>query len=57
MILLIMHCLVVTIFYCVDNHVTVILLLTEFYYIVCVIHGKTACYSQIIAHEGTDYYE
>ena len=43
-----MHCLVVTIFYCVDNHYTslvVILLLlamvyNEFCYIICVIHSK-----------------
>ena len=38
--ILLMHCLVVTIFYCVDNHfVAILLLLTlvnnEFYYIIC----------------------
>ena len=45
-----MHCLVVTIFYCVDNHFTsfvaILLLLTmiynEFYYIICAIHGKNS---------------
>ena len=47
--ILLMHCLVVTIFYCVDNHFTsfiAILLLTivynEFYYIICAIHGKNS---------------
>ena len=47
-----MHCLVVTIFYCVDKHFTsfvaILLLLTmvynELYYIIYAIHGKTACY-------------
>ena len=45
-----MHCLVVTTFYCVDNHFTsfvaILLLLTmvynEFCYIICVIHGKNS---------------
>ena len=42
-----MHCLVVTIFYCVDNHFVAILLLlimayNEFYYIICAIHVKNS---------------
>ena len=48
--ILLMHCLVVTIFYCVDNHFTsfvaILLLLTmvynEFYYIICAIHRKNS---------------
>ena len=48
--ILLMHCLVVTIFYYVDNHFTsfvgILLLLTmvynEFYYIICAIHGKNS---------------
>ena len=48
--ILLMHCLVVTIFYYVDNHFTsfvgILLLLTmvynEFYYIICAIHGKSS---------------
>ena len=48
--ILLMHCLVVTIFYCADNHfasyVAILLLLTvvykEFYYIICAIHGKNS---------------
>ena len=43
--ILLKHCLVVTIFYCVDNHFTsfvaILLLLTmDFYYIICAIHRK-----------------
>ena len=45
-----MHCLVATIFYCVDNYFTsfvaVLLLLAmvynEFYYIICAIHRKNS---------------
>ena len=55
-----MHCLVVTIFYCIDNHFTsfvaILLLLTmvynEFYYILYVQYmGKTACYVYRIGYQ------
>ena len=50
--ILLMHCLVITIIYCVDNRFTsffaILLLLTmvynEFYYIICAIHGLLYIY-------------
>ena len=53
--ILLMYCLVVTISYCVDNHVTsfvvILLLLTEFYYIICAIYGKNSFYAYWIGYQ------
>ena len=55
--ILLMHCLVVTSFYCVDNHFTsfvailllLIMVYNEFYYIICAIDGK----KQLVMYIGS----